>query len=316
MTRVLAVLGMLSILAACGTPEVSEQAQSGQADSAGGEPTSEAVAVTAAAEPPYVQLLAVGDIASCDSEGDEKVAAVAKANPGRIALLGDIVYPSSTTRAYRDCFNPAWGSMGPRFRPAVGNHEYYSDNAQSYWDYFGDFSGARDRGWYAYDGGPHWRVIVLNSNCSKVGGCGPTSRQGKWLAGALQRAGDRHVMAYFHAPRFSSGQHGSNPAMAPFWQALYRGGADVVLNGHDHMYERFVPQNPVGEFRRYGIQQFTVGTGGYKNYPFGGPPLPRTAVRQYTTFGLLAIQLRPGGYSWRFIPADGDFTDSGARTLR
>ena len=306
---------MMALVAGCGAAAPAQQVQWGKAVEGTAPTPATATAVAAEPLPNYVQMLAVGDIASCESDGDEKVAAVARANGGRIALIGDVVYPASSPEMYRDCFNPAWGSMGPRFRPGLGNHEYYTDNAESYWDYFGDWSGTRGLGWYAYDAGPHWRVIVLNSNCSKVGGCGAASRQGRWLAGALERAGDRHVLAYFHHPRFSSGEHGSNVAVAPFWQALYRGGADVVLNGHDHMYERFAPQNPQGEWRRYGIQQFTVGTGGYKNYPYGGPPLPRTAARQNTTFGLLALRLRPGGYSWRFLAADGDYTDEGARSL-
>ena len=271
--------------------------------------------VTASAAGDYVQMLAVGDIASCDSTGDEDVAAIAKARGGRIALLGDVVYPNGTAEMFNECFDPAWGSMADRFRPAVGNHEYVGSSAGPYWDYFGDWSGQRGRGWYAYDAGPHWRVIVLNSNCAKVG-CSTTSPQGQWLKGALERAGDRHVMAVFHHARFSSGRHGSNTTVAPFWKLLYAARADLALVGHDHHYERFAPQTPGGTRSATGIQQFIVGTGGYNHYDFGGPPLPNTAVRQNTTFGLLQLRLRETGYSWVFLPAAGGvFTDSGARRL-
>ena len=263
----------------------------------------------------YAQMLAVGDIASCDSDGDEKVAQIASERGGRIALLGDIVYPNSTAEVYANCFDPAWGAFAARFRPAVGNHEYIGTDAGPYWDYFGDWSGQRGRGWYAYDSGPYWRVIVLNSNC-KIVGCSATSPQGKWLVGALERAGNRHVMAVFHHPRFSSGRHGNNTAVAYFWRALYAAGADLVLNGHDHHYERFAPQNPQGERRSNGIQEFVVGTGGYRNYDFDGPPLATTAVRDNTGYGLLVLRLRQAGYSWAYVPAEGSvFTDSGARRL-
>ena len=279
------------------------------------ERTSPSGHVTASATGDYVQMLAVGDIASCDTDGDEKVAALAAARGGRIALLGDLVYPNGTAENFENCFDPAWGSMQARFRPAIGNHEYIGGSGGPYWDYFGDWSGQRGRGWYAYDAGPHWRVIVLNSNCAKVG-CSATSRQGQWLKGALERAGDRHVMAVFHHPRFSSGRHGSNTTVAPFWKLLYAARADLVLSGHDHNYERFVPQTPGRRRSSRGIQQFTVGTGGYKHYDFGGPPLANTAVRDNQSFGLLVLRLRPAGYSWWYVPTgEGDFTDSGSRRL-
>lgn len=320
MRAAVAVVLSAVLTAACaqsGSPTASAPQQTPTSEVMGtqAERTTLSGDVTTTAVGDYAQMLAVGDIASCETDGDEKVAEIAKQRGGRIALLGDVVYPSATAQLLRDCFDPAWGSMADRFRPALGNHEYIGGDAGPYWDYFGDWSGQRGRGWYAYNAGPHWRVIVLNSNCAKVG-CSATSAQGKWLKGALERAGDRHVMAVWHHARFSSGRHGSNTTVAPFWKTLYAGGADLVLNGHDHHYERFAPQTPGGTRTSRGIQQFIVGTGGYKHYDFGGPPLANTAVRDNQSFGLLVLRLRPAGYSWWYVPTEeGDFTDSGSRRL-
>lgn len=270
---------------------------------------------TAATEPGFVPLLAVGDIASCDTTGDEQVAKLAREREGRIAILGDAVYDDGTRWEFNNCFDPAWGSMAARFRPALGNHEYRTAGAEPYWDYFGDFTGRRGKGWYAYNLGEHWRAIVLNTNCAQVGGCGMDSPQGRWLKGAIERAGDRHIVAYWHQPLYSTGHHGGSPFVRPFFRALYRGGAKIVLNGHDHIYERFAPQNHRGERRRGGVQQFVVGTGGFRHYTFSGPPHRNTRVRNNDSFGLLKLRLRPNGYSWDFVPSEGGFTDSGSRSL-
>lgn len=269
---------------------------------------------TAAAEPGFVPLLAVGDIASCDVSDDEKVATLAKNRTGRVAILGDAVYPHGSPDEFANCFDPAWGPLGARMRPAAGNHEYGTPGATGYWDYFGDRAGRRDKGWYAYNLGEHWRAIVLNTNCARVGGCTLDSPQGRWLRNAIDNAGSRNIVAYFHHPLYSSGNHGSQSFVRPFFRALYRGGADLVLAGHDHHYERFAPQNHRGERRRNGVQQFVVGTGGFRHYDLG-KALPNTRARNNTSFGLLKLRLRPGGYSWEFIPATGSYTDSGSRSL-
>lgn len=281
----------------------------------GGAPPGERSVQAAAAGSGYVSLLAVGDIASCDVADDAKVATLAKDRTGRVAILGDVVYPNGSADEFANCFDPDWGPLGARMRPAVGNHEYATPGATGYWNYFGDRAGRRDKGWYAYNLGEHWRAIVLNTNCARVGGCTLDSPQGRWLRNAIDNAGNRNIVAYFHHPLYSSGHHGSNPFVRPFYRALYRGGADLVLAGHDHNYERFAPQNHRGERRRRGVQQFVVGTGGFKHYAFGSGPLTNTRARNNTSFGLLKLRLRAGGYSWEFIPATGGYTDSGSRSL-
>ncbi len=96
-----------------------------------------------------------------------------------------------------------------------------------------------------------------------VGGCGPASPQGQWLAADLAAHPGVCTLAYWHHPRFSSGPHGNDAISAPFWDALYAAGADLVLVGHDHGYERFAPQTPAGAADpAKGIRQIVVGTGG------------------------------------------------------
>ena len=260
-------------------------------------------------------LYAVGDIASCTTTGDEKVAALLRGKRGRIAVLGDAVYPSGTAAEYRRCFDPAWGPLARRLRPAPGNHDYRTSGAAGYFDYFGRRAGEVGKGWYFYDLGPHWRAIVLNSECAAVGGCDRESPQGRWLRRTLAASGNRHVLAYWHAPLFSTGKHGPNPVVKPLWRQLRRAGAALVLGGHDHVYERFAPQDPDGRGDPDGIRQFTVGTGGYTLYGFRSDPDHNTQTRDNTSFGVLRLRLEPDGYRWRFIPATGAFTDRGSHRL-
>ena len=262
-----------------------------------------------------VLLYAVGDIASCRVTADERVAALLARRRGTIAILGDAVYDRGTRAEYRECFDPAWGPLRARLRPAPGNHDYQTPGAAGYFDYFGRRAGPSGKGWYRHDLGEHWRVIALNSNCVAVGGCETSSPQGRWLARTLATSGQRHILAYWHAPLFSSGRHGPNPVVRPLWEALQRAGADIVLAGHDHSYERFAPQDADGRRRPGGIRQFTVGTGGYSHYAFARRPLATTEVRDSSSFGVLRLRLQPDGYRWRFVPATGSFTDRGHQAL-
>ena len=265
------------------------------------------VAATAsAATRPVPTLLAVGDIASCDSEDDERVAELVARTPGTIAVLGDIVYDNGTADEFARCFMPAWAPMLPRIRAALGNHEYA--NGES------DASAVRailrlsSDAWYSYDLGA-WHVVVLDSNCAAVGGCHVGSRQWQWLRRDLRRSrAARCTLAYWHHPRFSSGDHGSDVAYAPFWALLATAGADVVLAGHDHDYERFAPVA--------GIRSFVVGTGGRSLRGFK-EIRPESVFRQSSSYGVLRLTLRPRDYSWRFLTASGPaFADSGSARCR
>jgi hypothetical protein len=181
-------------------------------------------------------LVAVGDIASCSSDGDEATAALLDGLSGTIATLGDHAYRSGTPQEFADCYDPSWGRHKDRTRPAPGNHDYETSGAAGYFDYFGAAAGEPGKGYYSYDLGT-WHIVVLNSNCSQVGGCGEGTPQEQWLREDLAAHPATCTLAYWHHPLFSSGtEHGGNESMQPVWQALYDAGADVVLAGHEHNY--------------------------------------------------------------------------------
>jgi len=168
-------------------------------------------------------------------------------------------------------------------------------------------------GYYSYDLGT-WHIIVLNSECKEVGGCNAGSQQEKWLRADLAAHPAACKLAYFHKPLFSSGRaHGDDLEIQPLWQALYDGSADVVVNGHDHDYERFAPQTPdAAPDPKRGIREFVVGTGGKNHRPFG-TPRPNSEIRNADAFGVLKLTLKPTGYDWQFVPEAGKtFTDSGS----
>ena len=275
--------------------------------------SSPSVALPAAQPDPV--LVGAGDIASCDDlAGAEATAKLIDKIPGTVFAAGDLAYPDGSDENFAKCYDPTWGRFKDRTRPAPGNHEYHSDGASGYAHYFGAAAGDPKKGYYSYDLGA-WHVIVLNSECDQVGGCDAASRQGQWLRHDLSQHHAACTLAYFHKPLFSSGiAHGNDPTMKPLWQALYDAGADVVINGHDHHYERFAPQDPEGNAEaQRGIREFVVGTGGKSTHRSVGAPRPNSEVRNADTFGVLKLNLHATGYDWQFIPEAGkNFTDSGS----
>ncbi len=265
-------------------------------------------------------LIAVGDIADCGTRMDAATAALVQNIPGTVATLGDHVYTEGTKQQFNDCYAPTWGVVRERTRPAPGNHDYATRGAKGYFNYFGGAAGNRREGYYSYDLGA-WHIIVINSNCDAVAGCGADSPQGRWLRKDLAANPAECTLAYWHHPLFSSGkEHGGDAAMRPFWEALYDAGADVVLSAHEHNYERFAPQDPDGNLdAKRGIRQFVVGTGGASHYGFGRP-LQTSEVREAKTFGVLVLTLNRTGYDWEFVPVEsrleqrsgGPFTDAGS----
>jgi calcineurin-like phosphoesterase family protein len=235
---------------------------------------------------------------------------VAAVRPAAVLPLGDLQYETGARTAFQAAYGPTWGRFDSIARPAPGNHEYAVDHGTGYYAYFGSRAGSSARGYYSYNLRA-WHLIALNSNCSIVS-CARGSQQERWLRADLAAHRRRCTLAYWHHPRFSSGPHGDEQAVAPLWRALFAAGADVVLNGHDHDYERFAPQTPSGRADpRRGIREFVVGTGGRSHYPTL-IPLDNSERRNSATFGVLALTLHRDGYSWRFVPeAGGRFTDSG-----
>jgi len=260
-----------------------------------------------------VILIGAGDIADCTNlAGAEATAKLLEANPGTVMALGDLAYPDGTPENFK-CYDRTWGRVKDRTRPAAGNHEFHSSGAAYYFQYFGAAAGDPKTGYYSYDLGS-WHIVVLNSECAEVGGCEAGSPQEKWLRTDLAAHPSGCTLAYFHKPRFSSGlTHGNDPEVGAFWQALYDANAELILNGHDHDYERFAPQDPNGNAdQKRGIREFVVGTGG-KNHREFGIRRANSEVRDNTAFGVLKLTLKTTGYDWKFIPEAGKtFTDSGS----
>ena len=256
-------------------------------------------------------MVGAGDIAKCSVPGDEATARLLDGIPGTVFTTGDNVYESGTAAQFRDCYGPSWGRHKARTKPSPGNHEYYAAGASGYYNYFGAAAGSPSKGYYSYDRGD-WHVVSLNSSCEKVGGCGATSPMVSWLKKDLAADPNRCTLAYFHHPLFSSGKHGNQTKMRPAWEALYAANADVVVNGHDHHYERFAPQRPGGALdRERGIREFVVGTGGASHSRLGTVK-PNRRVRNASTYGVLKLTLNADSYSWKFVPVAGKtFTDSG-----
>jgi acid phosphatase type 7 len=258
-------------------------------------------------------VVAAGDIAECSSGGDEATARLVGDIPGTILALGDEAYERGTPGEFNNCYGPTWGRFESRTRPVPGNHEYETTNAQGYFGYYKKAVGEPGQGYYSFDIGD-WHLVALNSNCAEVGGCSASSPQSRWLKADLARSRSKCTLAYFHYPLFTSGKYRPGVAeVRPLWDALYQAGTDVVLNGHDHNYQRFAPQDPEGRADPgRGIREFVVGTGGRSHYSILAP-IANSEVYNDDTFGVLRLTLRPEGYSWRFVPVAGQsFTDSGA----
>lgn len=259
-------------------------------------------------------LVGAGDITNCNRTQDEATAQLLDGIAGTVFTLGDNAYPNGTLTQFDNCYGPTWGRHKDRTRPSPGNHDYHTAGATGYYTYLGAAASPLDtnctsncKGYYSYPLGD-WHIIVLNSEIDHDAG----SAQEQWLRADLAANQSICTLAYWHKPRFSSGQHGNNSTVQPFWQALYDYEADVVLNGHDHTYERFALQNPTGQADpARGIREFVVGTGGASLYSF--PTIrPNSEVRNNTTWGVLKLTLHPTSYDWEFIPVAGQtFHDSG-----
>jgi hypothetical protein len=257
--------------------------------------------------PAGVVIAGAGDIAGCPATGAGQTAAVLDAvAPSQVFTVGDNAYPNGTAADFT-CFESTWGRFKPSMIPVPGNHEYNTPGAPGYYDYFGVLAGPRGLGYYAKDVGT-WRVYALNTECTAV----DCAAEATWLANDLAANPRQCVVGIWHEPRFSSGPHGDASWVAPFYQALYNAGAEVVLNGHDHHYERFDPMDPNGTLdATRGLREFIVGTGGIGSTVLNAVHA-NSAARQTGTFGVLKLTLRAASYDWEFVPVAGrTFTDSG-----
>ena len=234
-----------------------------------------------------------------------------------VLLPGDLQYEDGKLWKFKRSFDPSWGRLKPLLRPVPGNHEYQDPGAAGYFDYFNGpgrqrgQAGERGAGYYSFDVGD-WHLIGLNSECRRVGGCEAGSPQERWLRADLASHPAACTVAYWHHPHFTSGQHGAHGTMRAVWDALYEANVDLVINGHEHFYERFAPQTPDGiPDGMRGIRQFTVGTGGKNRFGFLGVA-PNSELRENRYHGVLKLSLHEGSYDWEFVTAPwGGVADSG-----
>jgi 3',5'-cyclic AMP phosphodiesterase CpdA len=273
-----------------------------------------AVAVLGVQDHEPVVLVGAGDIANCAISGGSGAVATARLLDhitGAVFTTGDHAYPSGTVKEFQDCYDPSWGRHKARTRPAPGNHDYLTANAKPYYDYFGDNAGPDRRGYYSYTLGA-WHIVSLNSFIA----ADRRSPQIEWLRRDLKDNRATCTLAYWHIPVFSSGPHGSDlrtsAHMLEAWRVLYEFGGDVVINGHDHDYERFAPQDPNGKVDpQRGVREFVVGTGGAGLYEFR-QIRPNSEMRSNRSYGVLKLTLGATNYTWEFVSGAGEpFHDSG-----
>src|SRR5438128_474819 len=258
-------------------------------------------------------LVGAGDIAPCPSDvdnltdGDDATAKLLDGIPGTVFTLGDNVYETGSAYEFTTCYGPSWGRHLGRTRPVPGNHDYNTSGAAGYFGYFGAAAGDASKGYYSYDLGD-WHLIALNVYVAHNAG----SAQEQWLRADLAASTKRCTLAYVHPPLFSSGSLADTTTRV-LWQDLYAAGAEIVLTGHEHNYQRFAPQTPTGVADPvYGIREIIAGTGGDERFGVG-TPLPNTQAQNASTFGVLKLTLYSTGYDWQFIPIAGQtFTDAGS----
>jgi len=248
-----------------------------------------------------------GDIADCgrpEAAGGAHAEATAKLldkmTDATVFAAGDLAYFFGTAAEFNNCYHPRWGRHRPRTYPSPGNHEYDPPTfGIPYYDYFGERAGPRGAGFYSYTLG-NWHIVSLNSNVA----VGAGSEQVRWLDDDLRGSTAKCTLAYWHHPLFTSGPSaGSGGLMREVWKVLYDRGVDVVVNGHDHMYERFNPQDPNGRSDApAGIREYVVGTGGAPLYEFG-PTMPNSAFKLRGSYGVIRFTLRDVGWDSVFVEA-------------
>jgi len=312
---------LLAMLSACSqSPKTPTTPTTGGATAAGSPPESPpatpppgAPSPTPPALPPTTTgqtatLAVVGDIGECGSSGVQQAAKIVEGIDGQVALAGDLAYMTGSMTDFMRCFDPYWGQFRRRWHPTPGNHEYDTSGAAGYFQYFGDAGGAlAGRSYYSFRAGD-WLVLMLDSNVP----VGAGSAQFQFVRAELQAHRNPCAMAVWHHPLFSSGPNGPNVFMRDVWGLLYENKADLVVNGHDHFYERFDKQDVDGRADLNGIRQFIAGTGGAKLYDF--QRMTANSQARIKSHGVLKLTLSTSSYAWAFIDATGAIADSGADT--
>ncbi len=265
-----------------------------------------------------VTLVGAADIGGCGPTPahSQATAALLDSIPGMVFVAGDLAYPNGAETEDIRCYDATWGRQRSRTTPAVGVHDFIAPNAQGYFNYFGAIAGDPTKGYYSYNYGA-WHVVIINDICTVsagVNGCTATSAEGQWLQSDLTANPTACTVAIWHQPLYSSTSSAVTTAMKPFWQILYNAGAELVINGHAHNYERFAPQDPNSNLDvAKGLREFVIGTGGESLQSFT-TTASNSEVRNSSTFGVLKLTLHATSYDWQFIPIAGQtFTDSGSQ---
>jgi uncharacterized protein YjdB len=264
-------------------------------------------AITVSATTTTYVLVGAGDIAVGGGAQDQ-TAALINTIPGTVFAAGDNAYEDGTLSQYQAYYDPTWGQFKSRTRPCPGNHEYHTANAAGYFGYFGALAGPSGQGYYSYDLGD-WHIISLDSEIPMSAG----SAQEVWLKADLAASSSQCTIAYWHRPRYNSGDiHGDQSDTQPLWKDLSDAGAEIVICGHEHVYERYEPMDVNGNASATGIREFVVGTGGANLYTITTPS-PHLQAWDTSTYGVLKLTLGAGTYSWEFVPVAGQtYTDSGS----
>lgn len=285
-----------------------------------------ALALTSPLAPTKVErtVAAVGDLV-CPPEQPQTLIScrhqsvsdllVADESLQNVLLLGDLQYQNGELVGFRNGYEKSYGRLNSMAIPTPGNHDYNTKGAAGYFEYFGARAHLETNGYYSVDLSPSWHLVVLNSNCDAIGGCGPNSPQHRWLVANLAANKKPCLAAIWHHPLFTSSPRGSNKFVRPLWEALDAAKADVILNGHEHNYERFALQDANGTAAVDGIRQFVVGTGGINSYPTAAKAA--NSEQRGWGFGYLRLSLHSGSYRWGFVgDSTTNFTDVGSEACR
>ncbi len=269
-----------------------------------------------------IVIAAAGDIACNDErkEGecyqDKTAKLIVDKNPDIVLALGDLQYDSGLYNDFLTYYDKTWGIFKNKTKPVPGNHDYGTQKAKGYFDYFNGMgsdsgqAGERDKGYYSFTKG-NWKLLALNSNCWAMGGCDDSSAQYAFVKKELDKTKETCTIAYWHHPVFSSGPHGNDANMRAIWRLLYEKNVEIVLNGHDHLYERFEKQNPSGDIEKEkGIQEFIVGTGGRNLYALKAKQ-QNSVFSDSEHYGVLFLSFHERSYDWQFITIDNTVVDSG-----
>jgi hypothetical protein len=235
-----------------------------------------------------VEVVGAGDIATYGS-GDTKTSNLVVAlDPVQVLTFGDNAYPDSTLAQFQNYYDPTWGRFKSKTLPAPGNHEWDTAGAAGYESYFNKPAGQL----VAYEGiVAGWDIYQLDSEVNRAA-------QETALRNLLSSNPDACEIVYWHHPRFSSGEHGSSTAVQGLWDASLDHNVELVLNGHDHNYERF---NAIS-----GTREVVVGTGGVGTGSFD--TVANGSVKRLTgnsNWGVLDLELLSGKYTAQFRAATG-----------